>query len=483
MRTGCGVLAIAGAIDPEALARLVLDPEIVADRVELGVLFPPFAEDPLGAIGACHAPPYATPGETDGWMIERRVSIGSGLANRRARGSVSLLVQVSGRICRPDQYIASRGMKKSAWAPAPNLQVSVIARNDADWIISVNGRDHGLCPGCGIRLLSRHSSYLRTLRDLPAQGTPVSVHARLTRWQCRNDLCERRIFTERLPGLAAPFARRTARLSSIVRLFEHSAGGRPAERLMCRLGMPLGYATILRHVKRSAWSQIDPAAIRVAGVDDWAWRKGTTYGTVIVNLERRQVVDLLPDRSAVSTAKWRKAHPEIEIVSRHRAGLYAAGAREGAPQARQVADRFHLLQNFREAVERQLGQFGAPIREAPIGKARREGAVLAATDEPATRQSAPQGLAQRCKGSDAFEYRNAARLAGRANRQALFNKSGSSTMPERRSRSSPGKSVSDGRASTGCACSSCRCGLPLCPRRNQLQLTTKPSSCAAGQRE
>jgi len=172
---------------------------------------------------------------------------------------------------------------------------------------------------------------------------------------------------------------------------------------MCRLGMPLGYVTILRHVKRCARFQIDPAVIRVAGVDDWAWRKGTTYGTVIVDLERRQVVDLLPDRSAVSTAKWLKAHPEIEIVSRDRAGLYAAGAREGAPQARQVADRFHLLQNFREAVERQLGQFGAPIREAPIGKARREGAVLATTDEAAPRHSTPQGLAQRCKRSDAFD--------------------------------------------------------------------------------
>ena len=102
--------------------------------------------------------------------------------------------------------------------------------------------------------------------------------------------------------------------------------------------------------------------------------------------------------------------------------LSAATAPGSMPQARQVADRFHLLQNFREAVERQLGQFGAPIREAPIGKARREGAVLAATDEPAPRQSAPQGLAQRCKGSDAFEYRNAARLAGHANRQALFDK-------------------------------------------------------------
>lgn len=89
------------------------------------------------------------------------------------------------------------------------------------------------------------------------------------------------------------------------------------------------------------------------------------YGTVIVDLEQRQVVGLLADRSAVSTAEWLKGHPEIEIVSRDRAGLYADGARQGAPQARQIADRFHLLQNFREAVERQLGWFGAPIRGRP----------------------------------------------------------------------------------------------------------------------
>jgi len=147
-----------------------------------------------------------------------------------------------------------------------------------------------------------------------------------------------------------------------------------------------------------------------------------TYGTVIVDLERRRVVDLLPDRSAASTAKWIKGHPEVEIISRDRAGLYAEGARAGAPQARQVADRFHLLQNFREAVERQLGQVGAPIREAPIGEALQEGGVLAATDEPAPLQSAPQGLARRCKGSDALEYQTAGRLARRAHHQALFDK-------------------------------------------------------------
>jgi hypothetical protein len=92
------------------------------------------------------------------------------------------------------------------------------------------------------------------------------------------------------------------------------------------------------------------------------------YGTVIVDLERRQVIDLLADRSAATTADWFKRHPEIEVVSRDRAGLYADAARQGAPQARQIADRFHLLQNFRETIERQLGRLEAPIRgsEAPV---------------------------------------------------------------------------------------------------------------------
>ena len=104
----------------------------------------------------------------------------------------------------------------------------------------------------------------------------------------------------------------------------------------------------------------------MAGIDDWAWRKGANYGTIIVDLERRAVVDVLADRSAATTASWFKDHRNVEVVSRDRAGLYAEAAREGAPQARQVADRFHLLQNFRETVERQLGGYEAPIRESQV---------------------------------------------------------------------------------------------------------------------
>jgi hypothetical protein len=135
---------------------------------------------------------------------------------------------------------------------------------------------------------------------------------------------------------------------------------------MARLGMPVSDTTILRSVKESVGAQPDGAVVRVAGIDEWAWRKGTNFGTVIVDLERRQVVDLLADRSSATTADWLKRHPDIEVVSRDRAGLYADAARQGAPHARQIADRFHLLRNFRETVERQLGRLEAPVRDSPL---------------------------------------------------------------------------------------------------------------------
>jgi transposase len=131
---------------------------------------------------------------------------------------------------------------------------------------------------------------------------------------------------------------------------------------MARLGMPVSDTTILRSVKETAKGQPNGAMVRVVGIDEWAWRKGRNFGTLIVDLERRAVLELLGDRSAASAAEWFGSHPGIEIVSRDRAGLYAEAARLAAPQARQVADRFHLLKNFRETVERQLGRFEAPLR-------------------------------------------------------------------------------------------------------------------------
>lgn len=127
---------------------------------------------------------------------------------------------------------------------------------------------------------------------------------------------------------------------------------------MRRLGMPISDDTILRHLKRNASQVDDEPVARIIGIDDWSWRKSWRYGTIIVDLERRKVMDILEDRSVSSVAQWLKRHPSIEVVSRDRCGLYAQAAREGAPQASQVADRFHLIQNLRLAIEEQMSISG-----------------------------------------------------------------------------------------------------------------------------
>lgn len=133
---------------------------------------------------------------------------------------------------------------------------------------------------------------------------------------------------------------------------------------MRRLGMPVSDDTLLRHVKSAARDARPAESLRVVGVDDWAWRKGQRYGTILVDLERRVVADVLADRSSAAVGAWLSKHPSVRIVTRDRHGLYAEGARQGARQARQVADRFHLLQNLREAVEKQLSRLGRPLRGA-----------------------------------------------------------------------------------------------------------------------
>ena len=184
------------------------------------------------------------------------------------------------------------------------------------------------------------------------QAATVSINLRQARWRCKDLTCPRSTFVDHVRDVAPPFARRTARVAKLALLLAHAAGGRPAERLMTRLGLPQSDDTLLRALKRHGSARSEVPAVRVVGIDDWSWRKGT----IMVDLERRQVVDVLADRSSETTARWLAGRPEIAIVSRDRCGLYAHGAAKGAPQARQVADRFHLIQNLRQSIERQLSR-------------------------------------------------------------------------------------------------------------------------------
>lgn len=172
-------------------------------------------------------------------------------------------------------------------------------------------------------------------------------------------MCERRIFTERLPQTVQPKARRTIRLGDSQRAIGFAAGGAAGSRLAGRLAMPVSGETLLRMITAA---EFEPAkAPRVVGIDDWAWRKGQRYGTIICDLERNRVLDLLPDRTAETVASWLGSHPGIEIVARDRAGTYADGARRGAPDATQVADRWRLPQG-----SMPLARPGFPKRRAAM---------------------------------------------------------------------------------------------------------------------
>ena len=177
---------------------------------------------------------------------------------------------------------------------------------------------------------------------------------------------------------------------------------------MSRLGMPASDNTILRLLKKRARELGHTSAVRVAGIDDWSWRKGCTYGTIVVDLERREVVDVLPDRSTAATAEWLRQHPEIEVVSRDRCGLYAQGAREGAPQARQIADRFHLFQNLRETIETPMSRSDSSTGRALLPAAKEEDEGGTATMRASEGR---RGVA---------EHRLLTKRAHRRSRQAIF---------------------------------------------------------------
>jgi transposase len=232
------------------------------------------------------------------------------------------------------------------------------------WIESIDAQEQGvmlklaviepkaICPDCLQPSLRVHGRYWRTLSDLPWAATPVQLRVHVRRFCCETPSCERQTFTERLSELAPSYARTTARLHAIQTDIGLALGGAAGARRLVNQALPGSRNTLLRRVRRFA--PPEAPASEVIGIDDWAKRKGHTYGTIIVDLDRHRPVDVLPDRTAETVATWMQAHPEVQVVARDRAEAYASGVKQGAPQAIQVADRWHLLKNLREAVETEL---------------------------------------------------------------------------------------------------------------------------------
>lgn len=220
------------------------------------------------------------------------------------------------------------------------------------------------CPTCGRPSRKVHSRYNRTLQDLSFGGRAVVIVLRVGRFFCRAKRCACKIFCERLGELARPYARRTTRMREALHNIGQYDGGRPGSRLAASLGLPSSRTTLLRSVRNAPERALPTPTL--LGVDDFAFRRGRNYGTILVDLERHQVVDLLPDRSAESLATWLRTRPGIRLISRDRGGIYAQGAREGAPQAQQVADRWHLVDNLAEALTRFLNQHQSELHAAAV---------------------------------------------------------------------------------------------------------------------
>jgi transposase len=221
----------------------------------------------------------------------------------------------------------------------------------------------GTCPDCGHQSERVHSRYKRRLLDLPSHGRTVQMCVAVRRFRCAEPSCPRRIFAEPLgEAVAGRSARRTSRLEAIVHHLGVALGGRPAAALARRLMLPVSKDTLLRVVRRRATRDRSP--LQVIGIDDWAWKRGQRYGSIICDLERRRIVDLLPDREPATVEAWLSCHPEVRVISRDRGGGYGQAATRAAPQAVQVADRWHLMENasaaFLEAVRRSM----RPIRMA-----------------------------------------------------------------------------------------------------------------------
>ncbi len=252
-------------------------------------------------------------------------------------------------------------MEQTPLLPLPEgMRISQIQITENGLVIAVVAtHPTSCCPLCSASSSSLHSHYRRVLRDAPCAGRRVQLCLTVRKFYCRNPSCERKVFTERLPAFVEPWARMTMRHCQQITDIGLATSGKGGARLAARLGLQTTRQTILSRIM--ALPNVLTGSVLYLGIDDFSFRRGCWFGTILVNLESHKVVDLLPDRQADTAARWMRHHPDITVVSRDGGSEYAKAATLGAPQAMQCADRFHVCQNLTEATQLLLARCQAEL--------------------------------------------------------------------------------------------------------------------------